>query len=53
MISKAGTCGKYMKEANPFKNCYVFIHNIIMYIYQEILDAKKGDILFHYGTVPV
>ena len=24
-ISKDGTCAKYMKEANSFKNCYVFI----------------------------
>ena len=31
-----------MKEANSFKNCYVFIQIPKMYIYQEILDTKKA-----------
>ena len=30
-----------MKEANSFENCYVFIHNIIMYIYEKHLDEKR------------
>ena len=25
IISKAGTCSKYTKESNSFKNCYIFI----------------------------